>query len=82
MTASLPSPSTVRVILADGHDGEVGVGPLALLLDRAQGLLRENEDDGDGLELGDDHDASHIAGMDDVALVHQPDADAPVNGGD
>ena len=60
----------IRIALTEGQDSEAGVRPLALLLDRAQGLFREQEDDGDRLELGDDHDARQIAGANDVALVH------------
>ena len=54
---------------------------MGLLLDGGQRLLRENEDDRDGPQLGDHHQAVGVVGMDDIALVHQPETRAPVNGG-
>ena len=44
-------------------------------------LLREGEHDGNGTQLGDDHDAVAVGGVDDVALVHQAEAATAVQRG-
>ena len=43
-------------------------------------LFRQREHDRDGAKLGDDHQAVRVVGVNDVALVHLPDAGAPING--
>ena len=49
---------------------------LHLLADRRQTVLGDVEDHRDRLQLRDHHQAVGIGGVDDVALIHQPQPDA------
>ena len=48
--------------------------------DLAQVVFWDGEDDGDGLDLGDDGEGGAAAGLDDVARVDEAQTDAAGNG--
>ncbi len=65
------------VVAVDGQDFDFALGHFGE--DFGGLLFGQGEDDGDGAELGDDDEAVGIAGVNDVALVHEADAGASVN---
>ncbi len=54
-------------------------GPLLGVHGR-QLILGDGENDADGLKLGDHQESGAVAGLNDVAGIHQPEADAPGDG--
>ena len=51
-----------------------------LVADQLEVLLRQREHDGDGVELGDDHESPGVRGVDDVPLVHLAHPHPPGDG--
>ncbi len=47
---------------------------------RRQLIFRDSEDDADGLKLYDDEQPGDVRGLDDIAWIHQPQADAAGDG--
>ena len=69
----------MRVGAVVGFDDEL-LAALHRSLHLRELILRQGEDDGDGMDLGDDDEAGRVRGMDDVAGVDEAQTDDTIDG--